>query len=574
ARLPVPRGVPGRPSAADDDRAARTPAPEHHAPARTARLRGPGPRPDGGARARPAPAAGLRAARRAQGGDRPRDRRDAHLHAADGRPDLFVRGARLPGERELPLPGRHPPPQRLHSAGGDRGDSHGVDGYVGLRQAGDRARLGPGRHPPGVAEAGRGVPRSAGGGRAGARRGAQLRPPRDHHGGHRHQEGDAAGGDRGYDPHLARRGGGAGGGQGVVRPRRLLPRRGRHPVHARGEQPQRLVRPVGRYGAGERAVPLPGRDRALRRRPVARPKRAGRGGADERRMELPARAPAAPPPLALRDHRGRRPAQRGAAHGRGVVLLPRGGVPAHPRAVGDRQRDRARCRDDDGDHARHRAGAGRRLAAPLQPPGGGGDVREHPPGGAPPVGRGGPGARPRGAARAWKREDAGAGHRAGEDRQRGAARAEPRRRVGRHRRHLVGGAHHHPSVPLQHPEPAGAQLVERHRHGHSHRAQGRHRRRQGHGHDDAGPLHAPRPGGQRLELLPRRADARREVPAADPPRRPATRADERAGDGALPPRDAALLLRSQALRHVPRAARNPVSHGARAGRGAGPARAL
>ncbi|CAA9349657.1 MAG: FIG00482511: hypothetical protein, partial [uncultured Gemmatimonadetes bacterium] len=514
------------------------------------------------ARARPKSPARLRARQRAQGRDRARDRRDAHLHAADGRPDLLVRGAGLPGERELALPGRHPAAQRLHRAGGDRGDTHRVDGDVGIGKARDRAGVGPGRHPAVVAEAGRGLSRSAGGGGAGARRGAQLRPPRGHHRRHRHEKGDAARGDRGDHPHLARRGRGAGGGQGVVRPRRLLPRRGRHHLHARGEQPQRVVRPRGRHGAGERALPLPGRDGALRRGSVARAQRAGRGGADERRLELPARAPAPPPSLALRDHRGRRPAQRGAAHRGRVVLLPRGGVPAHQRAVGDRQPDRPGRHPDDRHHAGHHAGAGGGLAAPLQPPRGTGDVRQHPPRGPAPVGRGGPDARPRRAARAGERKDAGAGYGAGEDRQRRAPRAEPRRRVGRHRRHLVGGAHDHAALPVQHPQPAGAQLVQRHRHGHAHRAQGRHRRRQGHRAHPARPVHQARAGGQRLGLLPRRADQGREVRAADPPRRPAARAHERRGDAALPPGHAALLLRPHALQDVPGAARHPLPHGA------------
>ena len=68
---------------------------------------------------------------------------------------------------------------------------------------------------------------------------------------------------------------------------------------------------------------LPRRDRARGRRAVARPQRARRRRADGHRLELPPRAPAARAALALRDHRRRRSAERRAAHGVGLVLLPR-----------------------------------------------------------------------------------------------------------------------------------------------------------------------------------------------------------------------------------------------------------
>ena len=77
-----------------------------------------------------------------------------------------------------------------------------------------------------------------------------------------------------------------------------------------------------------------GETRARRRRAVARPQRARRGRADGHRLELPPRAPAARAALALRDHRRRRSAQRRAAHRVGLVLLPRRPTTRRSRSCG------------------------------------------------------------------------------------------------------------------------------------------------------------------------------------------------------------------------------------------------
>ena len=86
-----------------------------------------------------------------------------------------------------------------------------------------------------------------------------------------------------------------------------------------------------------------------------------------------------------------------------------------------------------------------------------------------------------------------------------------RRRIGRHRRHLLERADGHAVVSVEHPRPARPQLGRRHGDGDADRAQGRHRRRQGAG-DDAG-RSGPEAGGhhRRLGLLQERADAHAEV---------------------------------------------------------------
>ena len=102
-----------------------------------------------------------------------------------------------------------------------------------------------------------------------------------------------------------------------------------------------------RQRAGVGRVHLQGRERALRRRAVARPLRARRRRADEHRLELPPRAPAHPAALALRHHQRRRPAERRPAERLGLVLLPRDRLPAHQGDVGDRRHDGEGRGDDD-----------------------------------------------------------------------------------------------------------------------------------------------------------------------------------------------------------------------------------
>ncbi len=102
--------------------------------------------------------------------------------------------------------------------------------------------------------------------------------------------------------------------QGLLRPRRRLQGRRRGALRAR-RRPVR--RGLGRqHGQRPRVgrVRLQGRERARRRRAVARPLGARRGRAVRRRLELPPRAPAHPAAVAQRDPERRRPAQRRAAH--------------------------------------------------------------------------------------------------------------------------------------------------------------------------------------------------------------------------------------------------------------------
>ena len=125
----------------------------------------------------------------------------------------------------------------------------------------------------------------------------------------------------------------------------LLQGRRRRALHARRQRAWRCRwGDRGRHRPGVGRVHVPRRDRAFRRRAVARPQRARRGRADEHRLELPARAPAARAPLALRHHRRRRSAERRAAHRLGLVLLPADHVSEDQGAVGDRRRRSPRAR--------------------------------------------------------------------------------------------------------------------------------------------------------------------------------------------------------------------------------------
>ena len=123
----------------------------------------------------PRPRSGQSEDRRPESPRRPRRRRDGQARAADGRLGLQLRRAGLPGVRDLEVPDRHPREVRLHDRARHRGHPDGVDGDLGIGQAGDRARLRHRLHPAGVAEAGRRVPRADDRRRAGPRRRTQLR---------------------------------------------------------------------------------------------------------------------------------------------------------------------------------------------------------------------------------------------------------------------------------------------------------------------------------------------------------------------------------------------------------------
>ena len=158
--------------------------------------------------------------------------------------------------------------------------------------------------------------------RAGTRRRAQLRPGGEHRrraGG----EGDhGAGAHPGHAPHLAGDRRGAGGHQGLLRPRRRLQGRGREPLHPRRQQLRHVLGPGRRQRPLVGALQVQGRERPRRRRALAGPLGAGRGHAHGHGLGVPPGAPAAGVALPLHHHRRRRPAQRGAVHGGHLVLLP------------------------------------------------------------------------------------------------------------------------------------------------------------------------------------------------------------------------------------------------------------
>ena len=143
------------------------------------------------------------------------------------------------------------------------------------------------------------------------------------------------------------------------------------------------------------------------------------------------------------------------------------------------------------------------------------DVRQHPGGRHAEVGRCRPGAG-EGRAAGAEAERARARVRSGPARPAGPRRRQARRRLGRHRRRVVGRADHHAALPGQHPRHHRAPLVERHRHGHADRPQGVHGRREGARADHARP---PAQAGAReagVGVLHDRADEGPEVHAAGP----------------------------------------------------------
>ena len=216
---------------------------------------------------------------------RRRRARGQHGQAGAGsrRFGLQLRRARLPGGRDLEVPHRGAREERLQDHARPVGHPDRVGGHVRQRQAGDRARLRHRRHPAGVAEAGRGVSRPDHRGRARARRGPQHRHAAQHRRGHRGEARDGAREAAGHADALAGRGRGARGQQGVVRPRRHVQGRRRHAVHARRQQPQRVVGRRRRQRPRLGGVHVRRRDRAQRRCAVARTLGRRRGRADERR---------------------------------------------------------------------------------------------------------------------------------------------------------------------------------------------------------------------------------------------------------------------------------------------------
>ena len=193
------------------------------------------------------------APRGAQEGRRRRYRRPGHADAADGGLGVQLRRARLPGNRVVALPHRHPRAARLHDHARHLGHPDGVGRRMGQRQAGHRARLRHRRHPAGLAEARRRLSRPAGRGRARARRRPQLRHPAEHHRRDRREETDGAREAVGHPPAVARRRRGAGRRQGVVRARRDVQGRRHLALHARRQQVRHVVGRSARAPAWSRS---------------------------------------------------------------------------------------------------------------------------------------------------------------------------------------------------------------------------------------------------------------------------------------------------------------------------------
>ena len=181
-----------------------------------------------------------------------------------------------------------------------------------------------------------------------------------------------------------------------------------------------------------------GETRARGRRAVARPQRARRRRADEHRLELPPRAPAARAALALRHHQRRRSAERRAAD---RVASGTTSARSTIRSI----KELWEIGDNDGqgrgDDDRHRAAADRACSAP---PGRSTSTRPSPRRCTRTSRRSGcrSGARPiRRSRRRCRRSSAASEHGPGDEARRRAAgpgrRDNTRRRLRRHRRHLV-----------------------------------------------------------------------------------------------------------------------------------------
>ena len=170
-----------------------------------------------------------------------------------------------------------PEAERLHDPGGRRRHPDGVDRAMGIGQAGDRARVGRRLHPAGVAEAGRRLARTDHRGRAGPRRRTQLRDAAADCGGPRREEGDGAAASAGHADAVAGHRGRTGRHQGLLRARGALQGRRHLDLRARRRQPRRHLGRRDAERAGVRRVHVQGRERARRRRAVARQVGARRG---------------------------------------------------------------------------------------------------------------------------------------------------------------------------------------------------------------------------------------------------------------------------------------------------------
>ena len=156
----------------------------------------------------------------------------------------------------------------------------------------------------------------------------------------------------------------------------VFQRRGCGAVYSRRQQSQHVVGTGSRHGPGVSRIYVQRRERTFGRRAVAGTQRARCRRVDGHRLELPARTSATAATLTLRDHKRRRSAERRAASGECLVLLPRARLRAHQRDAGDRRLD-GPGRGDDDQHDCQLARARHRLAGTLQQAGRGSDVRKH-----------------------------------------------------------------------------------------------------------------------------------------------------------------------------------------------------
>jgi aminobenzoyl-glutamate utilization protein B len=118
-----------------------------------------------------------------------------------------------------------------------------------------------------------------------------------------------------------------------------------------------------------------------------------------------------------------------------------------------------------------------------------------------------------------------------------------KRRLGRHRRHLVDHADDHDQLSVQHSRSARPPLGQRHLDGHADRPQGRGGRLQGGGDDGAGSLDPAQAAGRLEDLVQGRPDQGSEVRADAVGDRQAADPDQRQHHGDLSAGDDEVLLR-------------------------------
>ena len=135
------------------------------------------------------------------------------------------------------------------------------------------------------------------------------------------------------------------------------------------------------------------------------------------------------------------------------------------------------------------------------------------------------------------------------------------RAVRRHRRRLVERADRHAQLSREHSGNARPQLGERHRDGDAARAQGRHRRREGAGDDDHRSADAARARPAGVGVLPERADEGSEVRAVHHRQGSAGAVAQSEDRRSVSERDEEVLLRSDEVQNVSRAAGDQVSDG-------------